>query len=210
MRSRRLSRTKHRRWKTCPLRRTSGLLRWRVEVNSGSTKTLHAKMSSAAVDPLIAAFPGLYGRLHDDLLPASAARLKAVASMLLAKRPVVIVCVERPSPLLRVLWGLKHMEPSVIHPTELDDTVVAFANDVVHKCLPSSCRVEAAWMEFEEVRQPTAAVMTAGVTATPAGQRLLARAVERDYAALVALLTIVPLFLVVPLLTVPYMARVQA
>uniref|UniRef100_A0A6U6DM87 Uncharacterized protein n=1 Tax=Odontella aurita TaxID=265563 RepID=A0A6U6DM87_9STRA len=170
----------------------------------------YEKARVVEADPLMAAYPGLYGRIHDNRLPTTTARLRAIASMVMAERPVMVVCLAQPKPHLRVLWGLQHIEPRVLEPTDVERAVLAFVKDVNQKRLPPSCQGEGDWLGFSEVVNPTVAAVDAAVEAAQPGDALIGEATDRDRQATVALLTIAPLFLVQPLMQYPYKTPLQA
>mmetsp|Transcript_55556 Transcript_55556/g.166523 ORF Transcript_55556/g.166523 Transcript_55556/m.166523 type:complete len:146 (-) Transcript_55556:2198-2635(-) len=130
--------------------------------------------------------------------------------MVMAERPMLVVCLEQPKPHLRVLWGLEHVEPSILDPMDVEGAIFQFTKDVHQKRLPPSCQVKCAWLEFGEFDVPTAAAIDAAVKASQPGEALVSGEVARDGRATLALVTIAPLFLVQPLLHYPYKSPVQS
>lgn len=62
----------------------------------------------------------------------------------------MVVCLASQKRHLCILWGLEHIGPIVLIPTELNGAVLVFTRDVAHRRLPQSCRFKPAWIEFTE------------------------------------------------------------
>ena len=175
-----------------------------VASSSNAVTLFFDKDRSVEADPLIKAFPALYGQINDRRLMAVCACLQVVASMMLHKRPIFAVYVDTPAPHLNIIWNIKHIKPKILSPTEVDGAVLALTRNVSNKLLPQSCLLEMDWLDFTKSQLPSIEAMDAAVKGLALDQALMGALVVHNETSHTALLRIAPMYPVQTLLCLPY------
>ena len=97
-------------------------------------------------------------------------RLKRLATLTLAERPHLVVCIEIPDPHIRVLWGVECVIPSFTRPTPEDGKTLAFAMGILQGQLPTTIEVNPEWFQVDNEDIPTLEDLTQAIAQTAPGK----------------------------------------
>ena len=89
--------------------------------------TLISVAAASTRETPLASFPDIFTLIDIKTVTSPCFRINRLATLSLAYRPPLVVCVETPDPHTRVLWGVEYMMPQFLSsPTPKDGKVIAF------------------------------------------------------------------------------------
>ena len=116
-----------------------------------------------------------------------------------------MVCLDSSEPHIRVLWGAHFMTPSFTQPTLQDRKVIAFARDIRLGLFPAIVVVKLEWITPGKVNPPQAVDMDYLMARLAPGHPRLPPDTPRPDRVSVTWVSLVPLYLVHPLIFSPFL-----
>ena len=157
----------------------------------------------------LAAYPAIF-HLQEDESSSSGVRMSTLESLPQQERPDLLIIVTQPTRHIRAMWGIEKVPFSYANRTALDGHIVTFSHDIVAGDTPTTIAISDEWWDCED--RPVHSQQTAATKVSklrPEDHSIPDEATGAEILS-IPLACIMPLALIHPLLTAPYMSRAAA
>ena len=136
------------------------------QTHQAAQDTLAALVESSIDDTALRSFPALFTLLEDKKGTIPKSQIERIMTMPLTERPLLLICLMSLEPRIRVLWGVQYFTPYFERDNPEDGEMLAFAQDIHIRMLPTTMRVNPYWLTVREVPAPTIAEINTALTTT--------------------------------------------